>query len=204
MAVTGPLDQRPSLRAVSKREISHPLTTALGVDMQTPPKGLRHSYSAHKGHRTAERQKECTRLSLSGAMEMQHDSSSQAFCRHKGTGFPRDNMCNVQMCNLLSLGTVGDAPIQAFRSGQQGLGGAAWQASSHSGPSRVPHWKPWTMLSRQLESSVLSTSAASVSSSRMLAPLLLGAGAAARHRGTPSKGPVSTRCPSRSKNGSGS
>mmetsp|Transcript_20010 Transcript_20010/g.60456 ORF Transcript_20010/g.60456 Transcript_20010/m.60456 type:complete len:208 (-) Transcript_20010:2063-2686(-) len=42
--------------------------------------------------------------------------------------------------------------------------------SSHSGPSRVPHWKPWTMESFTAFSRLLSTSDDSVSSTRMFAP----------------------------------
>ena len=44
--------------------------------------------------------------------------------------------------------------------------------SSHSGPSRVPHWNPCTMLSLTAPSSALSTSPGRVSSSKTLAPPL--------------------------------
>mmetsp|Transcript_58992 Transcript_58992/g.123212 ORF Transcript_58992/g.123212 Transcript_58992/m.123212 type:complete len:346 (-) Transcript_58992:1482-2519(-) len=42
--------------------------------------------------------------------------------------------------------------------------------SSHSGPSRVPHWNPWTTLSLMEESSCLSTSDGRVSSTSTLGP----------------------------------
>mmetsp|Transcript_40337 Transcript_40337/g.95845 ORF Transcript_40337/g.95845 Transcript_40337/m.95845 type:complete len:243 (+) Transcript_40337:982-1710(+) len=46
--------------------------------------------------------------------------------------------------------------------------------SSHNGPSRVPHWKPWTTLSLIVASSCLSTSEGSVSSTSTFGPLASG------------------------------
>lgn len=43
--------------------------------------------------------------------------------------------------------------------------------SSHNGPSRVPHWNPWTMESLTVLSKLLLTSDGSVSSTRMLGPV---------------------------------
>ncbi len=43
--------------------------------------------------------------------------------------------------------------------------------SSQRGPSRVPHWKPWTMESFTVLSRLLLTSDGSVSSTRMLGPV---------------------------------
>ena len=46
--------------------------------------------------------------------------------------------------------------------------------SSQSGPSRVPHWKPCTILSLTVPSSDLSTSVGRVSSTRMFGPVVSG------------------------------
>lgn len=43
--------------------------------------------------------------------------------------------------------------------------------SSHNGPSRVPHWKPWMIASRALFNNVLSTSEGRVSSTKILGPV---------------------------------
>lgn len=43
--------------------------------------------------------------------------------------------------------------------------------SSHNGPSRVPHWKPWTIESLTELSNPLSTSEGNVSSTKMFGPV---------------------------------